>query len=42
MVKQPKVCSDCGSKLMIGECGKGYCQKCRTYVMKIEIKLVEV
>jgi uncharacterized Zn finger protein (UPF0148 family) len=36
-IKQPVSCSKCGSALISGECGKGFCPVCKTYMMRLEV-----
>lgn len=35
-IKQPTHCPKCGTELTIGECGPGFCSKCKTYTMRIQ------
>jgi hypothetical protein len=39
-IRQPEHCPEYGSFLKFGECGEGFCPKCKNYVMALEIDLV--
>lgn len=36
-IKQPVTCPKCGSVLVEGECGQGFCSNCKTYTMALEV-----
>jgi uncharacterized Zn finger protein (UPF0148 family) len=40
-VKQPEHCDECGTALTEGECGKGWCAQCKTYIMRIHIDQIK-